>query len=115
MRADAIDFARGNAGTAGVANWIEFVRQDLTAARPPAGPPGVMILNPPYGERIGEERELLDLYAAIGRTTADHWPGWKLFVFTNNDHLARAVGRRTVRKMPFFNGTIECRLCEYVT
>ena len=55
VRQDAIDFSRGNARTAGVGHLLSFEKLELRDARPPAGPPGVLICNPPYGERLGEE------------------------------------------------------------
>ena len=92
MRADAVEFARGNARAAGVGNLLMFTRQDLTKARPPAGPPGLVVVNPPYGERLGEEDELKPLYRSLGDAVRGHWPGWRLAVFTSNDRLAKRVG-----------------------
>jgi putative N6-adenine-specific DNA methylase len=114
VRRDAVEMAAANAKAAGVGNLVRFDRLDLADARPPAGPPGVLICNPPYGERLGEERELVPLYRQLGDATAAHWPGWRLWVFTSNPRLARAVGRRQVRAVPFFNGSLECRLIEFV-
>jgi putative N6-adenine-specific DNA methylase len=110
LRADAIAFARDNATAAGVGGKVTFTKQDVVDARPPAGGPGVMIVNPPYGERIGEEREWFGLYRALGETVAAHWPGWRLFVFTSNDRLRREIRLKVVRMVPFFNGTLDCRL-----
>jgi putative N6-adenine-specific DNA methylase len=113
VRQDAIDFARTNARAAGVGNLLKFERLEIRDARPPTAEPGVVICNPPYGERIGEEKELIGLYARIGATIASHWPGWRLFVFTNNTMLAKKVGLKVARKAPFFNGSLECFLWEY--
>src|SRR5437762_2967897 len=82
--------AKLNARNAGVGHLVQLERRDLAEARPPAGaPPGVVICNPPYGERIGEEKEWLPLYAKLGAVVGEHWRGWRLFVFTSNDRLAR--------------------------
>jgi putative N6-adenine-specific DNA methylase len=113
VRQDAIDFAHANARTAGVGNLLRFQRQDVRDARPAAGAPGVLICNPPYGERIGEEEELIGLYAMLGATAKAHWPGWRLLVFTSNSMLARKVGLKVVHKEPFFNGPLECFLWEF--
>ena len=111
----AIELARTNARSAGVGHLLNFVRQDVRAARPPAGPPGVVICNPPYGERIGDEKEWVGLYRLLGEVFAAHWAGWRAFVFTGNDRLARKVGLRVKGSVPFFNGKIPCRLWEFDT
>jgi putative N6-adenine-specific DNA methylase len=76
---------------------------------------GTIICNPPYGERIGEEKELIGLYARIGEVAAAHWRGWRLFVFTSNTMLAKKVGLKVLQRAPFFNGSLECHLWEYDT
>ena len=113
VRQDAIDFSRGNARNAGVGHLLSFEKLEVRDARPPAGPPGMLICNPPYGERIGEEEELIGLYARIGQTATAHWRGWRLFVFTSNTMLAKKVGLKVVHKEPFFNGSLECFMWEF--
>lgn len=110
----ALDLARSNARGAGVGHLIEFLRRDLRDARPPdAVSPGVVICNPPYGERIGDEKEWIGLYGLIGEVIGRHWPGWRLFVFTSNDRLARKVGLPVRGRVPFFNGSLACHLWEF--
>jgi putative N6-adenine-specific DNA methylase len=112
----AIDLANQNARNAGVAHLLKLERKDIGQTRPPAGvAPGVVICNPPYGERIGEEKEWVPLYTKLGQVIRDHWPGWRLFVFTSNDMLARKVKLPVKHRTPFFNGKIECQLWEYGT
>ena len=113
VRQDVIDFSRGNARAAGVGNLLTFEKLDVKDARPPSDAPGTLICNPPYGERIGEEQELIGLYARIGQVAAEHWRGWRLFVFTSNTMLAKKVGLKVVHKEPFFNGSLECFLWEF--
>jgi putative N6-adenine-specific DNA methylase len=115
VRQDAIDFARANARAAGVGHLLQFTKCDIGDARPPTSEPGLLVCNPPYGERIGEETELIPLYAKIGRVAAEHWRGWRLLVFTSNTMLAKKVGLKVVRKAPFFNGSLECFLWEFTT
>lgn len=114
VRRDAVEFARTNARTAGVGHLLTFDRLDVKDARPPAGPPGTLICNPPYGERIGEEKELVGLYRALGEVVGRYWQGWRMLVFTGNDRLAREVGLPVKMSTPFYNGKIPCRLWEYV-
>lgn len=113
VRADAVEFARGNARAAGVGHLLKFEKLDVSKARTPEGPPGLLICNPPYGERIGEEDELIGLYRSLGDVVGQHWPGWRLAVFTSNDRLARKVGLKVKRQTPFFNGSLTCKLWEY--
>ena len=112
-RADAIEFARTNARSAGVGHLVGFVRQEVSVARPPDGPPGTVICNPPYGERIGDEKELVGLYRLLGDVFGTHWRGWRALVFTGNDWLARQVGLKVRSAVPFYNGKIPCQLWEF--
>lgn len=112
---DALELAKMNARAAGIGHLLQFDRLELGDARPPEGPAGTIICNPPYGERLGEEKELVGLYRKIGDTARDHFPGWRLLLFTSNDWLARKVGLKTKRNTPFFNGKIPCRLWEFET
>ena len=75
----------------------------------------MVICNPPYGERIGDEKEWIPLYQLLGETIGKHWPGWRLFVFTSNDRLARKVGLPVRGRTPFYNGKLECQLWEFGT
>jgi putative N6-adenine-specific DNA methylase len=112
----ALELARANTRSAGVGHLVELLRRDVRDARPAEGmSPGVLICNPPYGERIGEEKEWVGLYRTIGEVVGTHWRGWRLFVFTSNDRLARKVGLAVVRRTPFFNGKLACHLWEFAT
>jgi 23S rRNA (guanine2445-N2)-methyltransferase len=113
VRQDAIDFALANARAATIGHLLKFERLEVKEARPPCDTPGTIICNPPYGERIGEEKELIGLYARIGDAVEAHWRGWRLFVFTSNDMLARKVGLKVLQRIPFFNGSLQCHLWEY--
>ena len=113
IRDDAVRHARGNAKAAGVGRHVRIDRQDVWDARPVAGPPGLIVCNPPYGERLGEEQELVGLYRAIGEAVATHWPGWRLGMFTSADRLAREVRLKRRRVTAFFNGSLKCRLWEF--
>jgi len=115
IRRDVVDFAINNAKTAGVGGIVPFHRLDLNETRPPDGPPGILICNPPYGERIGDESELIRDYQMIGEAAGRNWPGWRLLVFTSNDMLARNVGLPVERRTPFYNGSLACNLWEYHT
>src|SRR5262249_52535077 len=112
-RRDAIAFAVGNARAAGVGHLIPFEVKDVRDFRPPDGPPGTLICNPPYGERIGEEKDLKPLYRTLGGVFRQRLPGWTAYVFTGNATLAQAIGLEPVEQVPLFNGKIPCRLLKY--
>src|SRR5262245_30071054 len=113
VRAAAIEHARANARAAGIGNLLTFERRDLKDFHPPDGPPGVVICNPPYGERIGEERNLRPLYRRLGEVFAERCRGWACFVFTANAAPWREIGLKPAAVMPFWNGKIACRLLRY--
>jgi putative N6-adenine-specific DNA methylase len=111
-RSDAVAFSVGNARAAGVGHLVRFAIKDVHDFQPPEGPPGIILCNPPYGERIGEERELQALYQALGDAFR-RCAGWRACVFTGNARLARYIGLPTAEQIPLFNGRIPCRLLKY--
>ena len=108
----AIAAARQNARTAGVEQMIEFIVCPFADTPVPEGG-GVIVVNPPYGERTGDIATLGDLYKGIGDFFKQHGKGCNGFIFTGNLQLAKSVGLRTKRRIPFYNGNIEGRLLEY--
>lgn len=110
--ADALRCAEQNAQTAGVRHLIDFHRCDFRETPLPEGP-GVILINPPYGKRMGEKKELEETYRGIGDFFKKRCQGYRGFVFTGNLDLAKRVGLRTKRRILFYNGEIECRLLEY--
>jgi putative N6-adenine-specific DNA methylase len=113
VRPDAIEHARGNARAAGIGNLISFDRRDLKHFQPPEGPPGVIICNPPYGERLGEEREIRPLYRLMGQVFAERCAGWNCYVFTANEAPWREIQLKPAASTSFWNGKIACRLLRY--
>ncbi|TAG30268.1 MAG: hypothetical protein EAZ36_03735, partial [Verrucomicrobia bacterium] len=69
--------------------------------------------NPPYGERIGDQQTLKDLYTLLGRKLREELAGWKAAIFTGNPPLARDIGIHAKRSHTLFNGAIECRLLRF--
>lgn len=108
----AVDAARKNAMTAGVERLIEFNVCDFRDTTVPEGG-GTVLLNPGYGERMGEIDQLAGIYTAIGDFFKQKCRGHTGYVFTGNPALAKKIGLRSKRKIQFFNGAIECRLLEY--
>ncbi len=112
IRPEAVEAARQNARTAGVEHLIEFRACDFRETAVPDGE-GVVILNPEYGERMGNVRALEEIYKEIGDFFKSRCMGYRGYIFTGNLDLAKKVGLRTKRRIPFYNGPIECRLLEY--
>jgi putative N6-adenine-specific DNA methylase len=108
---DAVAAARQNAATAGVDHLIEFGVCDFAETTVPGG--GVVVMNPEYGERMGEVQRLESVYARIGDFLKQKCTGCRGYVFTGNPDLAKKLGLRTRRRIPFWNSGIECRLLEY--
>ena len=108
VRGDAVSFAITNAKAAGIGNLLRFGKRDVRDLVPPEAP-GVLLCNPPYGERIGEERELRSLYRLLGEVF-QRLSGWSCWVFTGNANLARCIGLEAFEEVPLFNGKIPCRL-----
>ena len=108
----AVEAARSNAAAAGVDHLIEFGVCDFSETPVPAGT-GVVVLNPAYGERLGEISELEDTYRKIGDYFKQRCAGYRGYIFTGNRELAKQVGLRTKTKTPFYNSNIECRLFGY--
>jgi putative N6-adenine-specific DNA methylase len=108
----AIRASRQNAAAAGVDHLIEFSVGDYAETPVPEGH-GVVILNPEYGERMGKVETLKEIYRGIGDFFKKKCQGYTGYIFTGNLELAKKVGLKAKRKLPFFSSNIECRLLEY--
>ena len=80
-----------NAARAGVAGWTEFRQQAIEDLAAPAGPPGLVIVNPPYGMRIGDNKGLISLYRTLGQTLRARFTGWRVGLVTSDPSLAAAT------------------------
>ncbi len=108
----AIEAAEDNARIAGVGDFIEFALCDFRETEIPEGP-GIVMLNPEYGERLGEEKALMETYKGIGDFFKQSCGGKTGYIFTGNSSLAKRVGLRTKSRRIFYNAKIECRLLGY--
>lgn len=88
----AIQMSRANAERAGVGDVTDFICAPISDATPPEGPPGLVIVNPPYGTRIGKKAPLHGLYAAFGERMKTAFAGWRIALITSEPGLARATG-----------------------
>ncbi|KTC96930.1 bifunctional 23S rRNA (guanine(2069)-N(7))-methyltransferase RlmK/23S rRNA (guanine(2445)-N(2))-methyltransferase RlmL [Legionella feeleii] len=108
-----ITAAKANAERAGVLPLVEF---DVKAVKDcqPSNDQGLLICNPPYGERLGEATHLVPLYQQLGSTIHTHYQGWQAAVLTSNPMLAKALGLRASKQYTLFNGALECKLYCFV-
>ena len=107
----AVRATRRNLQEAGFSRFATVDRSDLLDLQP-EGEAGVLLTNPPYGERIGEQDELAAFYPQLGTALKRHWAGWNCYFFTADLRLPKLVGLKPSRKTPLFNGPLECRLFE---
>lgn len=103
--------ARRNIAAAGVDRWVKLEQADILERAAPA-PAGVMIANPPYGERIGSKEELAEFYPKLGSALKKNYPGWRCHFFTADMRLPKLMRLQPSRRVPLFNGALECRLFE---
>jgi putative N6-adenine-specific DNA methylase len=112
IRSDAVSFAINNARAAGIGHLLRISKSDVRQFHPPETP-GVLVCNPPYGERLGEEKELRPLYSMLGEIFSQRCQGWTAYVFTGNPMLAESIGLKPALEIPLFNGKIPCRLLKF--
>jgi 23S rRNA (guanine2445-N2)-methyltransferase len=112
ISASAIAIARSNSMRADVEDMVTFSPCDIRSFTPPP-PPGIILFNPPYGQRLGEEEALKALYKEIGDVMKQRCKGYTAYLFTGNLELAKYVGLKATRRIVLFNGPIECRLLKY--
>ncbi|MBN2809551.1 MAG: class I SAM-dependent RNA methyltransferase [Deltaproteobacteria bacterium] len=110
-----IKVAKENAVRAGVAGVIEFITCDFAETPVPssANPGGVLLCNPEYGVRLGEEEELKITYRRLGDFLKQKAAGYEAFIFSGNRNLLKEVGLRPARRWFFDNGGIPCELAAY--
>lgn len=110
--ADQVERTRTNLAAAGLAACVTLERADLLTREAPE-PGGVMVSNPPYGVRIGEQQELAAFYPALGDALKQRWAGWRCYFLSADAQLPKLIGLKASRRTPLFNGALECRVYEY--
>jgi putative N6-adenine-specific DNA methylase len=111
---DAVRQTKQAFKTLGLSEALEAERRNFgDFALPETSSPGFIVFNPPYGDRLGEVEELKPLYKLMGDTFKKKCPGWMAAVFTGSAELMKEIGLRAKRKLPLWNGPIECRLLTY--
>ena len=107
----AVRVARQNLSEAGLLEAVQLAQADITEVIPPADN-GVLVANPPYGVRIGEDEELALLYPKMGEALKRRFAGWNTYFLTNDMRLPKLMRLTPSKRTPLFNGPLECRLFE---
>ena len=102
-----------NAARAGFARLIHAERRELAELPPAPAARGLVVVNPPYGERLGEVDQLKEVYALLGQKLREIFLGWQAAVLTGNPPLGRELGIKAKRTHTMYNGPIECRLLRF--
>lgn len=115
--AKAVSLAKKCLDQAGLLPFARLKRGDLREATPPseaaAGQPGIVVVNPPYGQRLGNELELIELYRGLGDTLKRRFAGYTAYVYTASLPLARQIGLRPSARHLLYNGDLEGRLLRF--
>ncbi len=109
---DILANARTNADNSGVDEYIEFNYTDFADIEAPADS-GILICNPPYGERLGYTENLAPFYKLMGDILKQRFKGWTAYILSGNKTLTKCIGLRTARKIPIYNGAIPCQFLKY--
>jgi putative N6-adenine-specific DNA methylase len=108
----ALGDARKNFGEAGLSEAVTLEQSDVLHVQAPAES-GILVANPPYGERIGDQQALAELYPQLGSVLKQRFAGWTACIFTADTRLPKLMRLQPSRKTPLFNGPLECRLYQF--
>jgi len=108
---NVIGFSKANAERAGISDICTFTPAPLSAVERPDGPPGLVMVNPPYGARIGKKKDLFALYSAFGDVMRERFEGWRIGMITSDIRLAEATKLPWLPKSaPIAHGGLKVRL-----
>ncbi|OYZ68338.1 MAG: RNA methyltransferase [Methylophilaceae bacterium 17-43-7] len=107
----AVRVTKQNLTEAGLSEAVQLAHVNFTDAVPPADS-GVLVANPPYGVRIGEDEELAMLYPKMGEALKRKFAGWNTYFLTNDLRMPKLMRLTPSKRTPLFNGPLECRLFE---
>ena len=110
---DICEQAQKNISLAGLENYVELNNMDF-ANLTINEEPGIILCNPPYGKRIGDEQELINLYYQLGDFLKQNCSGWTLWLLSGNPKLTRFLKMKASLKIPINNGGIDCRWMRYL-
>jgi len=112
ISADVLRAARANLAAAGFEQVVSLKCADVLNITAPAKE-GIIVTNPPYGVRLGEQQALAELYPKVGDVLKKQFAGWRAYLLSADMRLPKLIRLATSKRTPLFNGALECRLFEY--
>ena len=109
---NVVDTARANLAAYGLEGVVQLKQANVLEISAPCSQ-GIMVTNPPYGERLGEREALAEFYPRLGDTLKKKFAGWNCYIFSSDMRLPKLIGLNATRRTPLYNGALECRLFEY--
>lgn len=110
----ALEITKENLKNALIQDGIIVLEQvDSTTLNPEEEAPGIVVCNPPYGQRLGADSDLEELYHLYGENLKSNFKGYRAYVFTGNSDLRKKISLQTSKRVEMYNGNIECRLLKY--
>jgi len=110
--ADVLKAARANLMAAGLEKVVSLKRADVLETAAPAKE-GIIVTNPPYGIRIGEQQAMAEFYPKLGDVLKKQFSGWRAYLLSADMRLPKLIRLAVSKRTPLFNGALECRLFEY--
>jgi putative N6-adenine-specific DNA methylase len=107
-----IEQAEQNAYRSGVSDYVQWQTLALEQVEAPASE-GVVLCNPPYGERLGRDEDLGALYKLLGNVLKQRFKGWTAYILSGNKALAQSIGLKSAQRFPVWNGSIACQWMKY--
>ena len=112
LKGDALKLARANLEAAGLADAVTLKQANVLEISAPAES-GILVTNPPYGMRLGEQEELAAFYPRLGDLLKKKFAGWRAYILTADMRLPKLIGLSPSKRTPLFNGPLECRFYEF--
>ena len=109
--AKAVQIAKSNIQGAHLSHDITLLQQDMFEMTPPEAP-GILLINPPYGERL-EEKDIVNLYKSIGNTLKRNFKGYEAWVISSNIEVLKLIGLKPSKKIEVYNGSLDCRFYKF--
>lgn len=109
----ALADARENLISNHLAEIVQLKQANVLEVNPPHQPGGIIVVNPPYGVRMSEQQLLADFYPKLGDRFKKKFSGWCVYILTADPSLPKLIRLNPSRRIPLFNGALECRLLEY--
>jgi len=108
----AVSMTRENLAALSLDEAVLLKQVNVLESSPPV-PEGMIVTNPPYGVRVGEDEEMAEFYPLLGDVLKRRYSGWTAFILSGDLRLAKLIRLSVEKRMPLFNGQIDCRLFQY--